>query len=323
MQAYKTMNYIIFDLEWNQSPTGKDDEVEQLPFEIIEIGALKLDSDMNIVSEFCETIRPQVYPQIHYKIKEITHFDSEDLRNSRTFIEVFRDFIAWCGDDFMLCTWGPMDVTELQRNMKFYNFPLLKAPVFFYDIQKIFSIVYEDRKTKRSLEWAIDFLKIEKDIDFHRALSDAYYTYKVMKLFDTMDITKNYSIDYFQRPKNRSEEIYVIYETYSKFVSRDFDNKLDVLKDNRLNSTVCYKCGKKVKKKIRWFSDNSKTYYCLAYCDVHGYMKGKIKLKKADNDKVFAVKILSLTDATGADSIRQRQNAIRKKRREKRQKLAD
>lgn len=317
------MNYIIFDLEWNQSPTGKEGELESLPFEIIEIGALKLDADMNIISSFCETIRPQVYPEIHYKIKEITHFEAEELNNSRTFIEVFRDFTDWCGNDFMLCTWGSMDVSELQRNMKFYNFPLFKAPVFFYDIQKIFSIVYEDRKTKRSLEWAIDYLQIEKNNDFHRALSDAYYTYAVMKLFNPMDIIKNYSIDYFQKPKNRSEEIYVIYDTYSKLVSREFDNKTDVLKDNRLNSTVCYKCGRKVRRKIRWFSDNSKTYYCLARCDEHGWLKGKIKLKKSDNDKVFAVKILSLTDDEGADTIRQKQNAIRKKRREKRQKLAD
>lgn len=318
MQAYKIMNYIVFDLEWNQSPTGKDGELKELPFEIIEIGAVKLDENLNIISEFCETIRPQVYPQLHYKIKEITHFDSDELQSSRTFIEVFRDFKDWCGDDIMLCTWGPMDVTELQRNMKFYNFPLFKTPVYFYDIQKIFSIVYEDRKTKRSLEWAIDYLQIEKNINFHRALSDAYYTYSVMKHFEQDNITKNFSIDYFQKPKNRSEEIYVVYETYSKFVSREFENKSDVLKDKRINSTICYKCGKKVRKKIRWFSDNSKTYYCLACCDEHGLLKGKIKLKKSEDENVFAVKILSLTDNQGADAIKARQNAIRKKRREKR-----
>ena len=33
------MEYIVLDLEWNQSNTGKEDAVEKLPFEIIEIGA--------------------------------------------------------------------------------------------------------------------------------------------------------------------------------------------------------------------------------------------------------------------------------------------
>ena len=36
-------NYIIFDLEWNQSPRGREDSVADFPFEIIEIGAVKLD----------------------------------------------------------------------------------------------------------------------------------------------------------------------------------------------------------------------------------------------------------------------------------------
>ena len=37
------MNYIIFDLEWNQCCGGRDMENPRMPFEIIEIGAVKLD----------------------------------------------------------------------------------------------------------------------------------------------------------------------------------------------------------------------------------------------------------------------------------------
>ena len=39
------MNYIVFDLEWNQCPYGKGKENKRLPFEIIEIGAVKLNED--------------------------------------------------------------------------------------------------------------------------------------------------------------------------------------------------------------------------------------------------------------------------------------
>lgn len=318
MPAYNTMNYIVLDLEWNQSAKGKYEENHRIPFEIIEIGAVKLDSEMNIVSEFCQVIRPQIYKELHFKTKELTHLNMDILSSGRTFKEVFTDFLQWCGDDFMICTWGAMDVTELQRNMKYYGFPLFKTPVFYYDIQKIFSIVYEDRKTRRSLEWAADYLNIEKDDTFHRALSDAYYTMKVMKLLDVKDITKNYSIDCYQKPKNKTEQIYVVYDTYSKFISREFENKTDVLKDRHINSTVCYQCGKKAKKKIRWFSDSSKTYYCLAHCNEHGWLKGKIRLRKSDDDKIYIIKTLKLTDDAGADSIKERQLEIRKKRREKR-----
>ena len=38
------MKYIVMDLEWNQSAYGRAGEHPRLPFEIIEIGAVKLDN---------------------------------------------------------------------------------------------------------------------------------------------------------------------------------------------------------------------------------------------------------------------------------------
>ena len=38
------MNYIVFDLEWNQNPAGKKTRNDKLPFEIIEIGAVKVNN---------------------------------------------------------------------------------------------------------------------------------------------------------------------------------------------------------------------------------------------------------------------------------------
>ena len=52
--------YIVLDLEWNQSPIGKEGAVEAIPFEIIEIGAVKLDENLEYMSEFHEFISPVV-----------------------------------------------------------------------------------------------------------------------------------------------------------------------------------------------------------------------------------------------------------------------
>ena len=41
------MNYIVFDLEWNQNPAGKKSRNDRLPFEIIEIGAVKVNENAN------------------------------------------------------------------------------------------------------------------------------------------------------------------------------------------------------------------------------------------------------------------------------------
>ena len=60
------MNYIILDLEWNQSNTSKEEICKVLPFEIIEIGAIKLDEYRQKTDEFNELIKPQIYHEMHY-----------------------------------------------------------------------------------------------------------------------------------------------------------------------------------------------------------------------------------------------------------------
>ena len=59
------MNYIVFDLEWNQNPAGKKTRNDKLPFEIIEIGAVKVNSKKEITDSFHRLIKPQVYNWIH------------------------------------------------------------------------------------------------------------------------------------------------------------------------------------------------------------------------------------------------------------------
>ena len=79
------MKYIVFDLEWNQCPGGKQEEDVRLPFEIIEIGAVKLNSSREIVDEFHGIVKPQVYHWIHSHTREIIHMDYRSLANGMPF----------------------------------------------------------------------------------------------------------------------------------------------------------------------------------------------------------------------------------------------
>lgn len=321
------MNYIVVDLEWNQSPSGKQKSLERLPFEIIEIGAVKLDTDLNSIDSFDGIIKPQVYSEIHSIIGEITKFSIEELNaKGRYFEEVIKDFINWCGEDYIFCTWGSQDLTELQRNIRFYNLPYrFELPLKYLDIQKLFSIRYEDGKVRRSLESAVEQLGIEKDIEFHHAIVDVGYTVKIMKKIKFDGIEKNYSIDLFTKPANKKQEIHVVYDTYCKYISRQFATKEKAFSDREVRSTRCYLCEQESKEPVKnvskiasWFSDNSKTYYFLGECEKHGFLKGKIRMKKGDDDKVYAVKVLKLTDAEGAGTVLEKQLAIRERRRRRR-----
>ena len=74
------MNYIVFDLEWNQSPQGHAGEHPRMPFEIIEIGAAKLNEKLEMTGEFRRLVKPKLYTKLHKYIKEILSYDENDLQ---------------------------------------------------------------------------------------------------------------------------------------------------------------------------------------------------------------------------------------------------
>lgn len=319
-------NYIVFDLEWNQSSTGKADSIADFPFEIIEIGAVKLDEQFHIMDEFHRLINPQVYTQLHYAISEVTHLDMEELRACGVpFSSAVHDFLQWCGPDAIFCSWGSMDLTELQRNMRYHQIenPFPK-PLFYYDVQKLYARFCRNGE-KPSLDTAVQELGIREDRPFHRAPDDAWYTANVLSRIDPECFLPYASIDYFRLPESRKEEIYHVFPDYSKYVSRIFPSKEDALLDRSVPVMRCYQCGQVLRKKIRWFTPNQKIYYALSICPEHGFLKGKIRIKKADEDRIYVVKTLKLVDEKEAQTIYSRKEDVRRKRakrsRAKRQKL--
>lgn len=301
------MNYIILDLEWNQSSTGEEEVTKILPFEIVEIGAVKLNSRREMIGEFSELVKPQVYHEMHQITRRLIHLQIEQLEKGHPFSEVAKRFFAWCGEeDYIFCTWGPLDLTELQRNLRYYDMePLTDGPLPFLDVQKLFSIGYEDKKSRRTLEYAIDYLKIEKDIPFHRAFSDAYYTAKILALLEEK-VLRNYSYDLFHIPANQRAEVHVQFDSYVKYISRGFADKAQAMEDRTVNETRCYLCRRNLRKKIRWFTPNGKHYYCLSYCDRHGYMKSKIRLRKSEEKMVYVVKTERFITEEEVELIRER-----------------
>ena len=116
--------------------------------------------------------------------------------------------------------------------MKYYHMlNLLKGPVFYYDIQKLFGLAYEGQRTARSLESAIDYLDMKKEGQFHRALNDAYYTAEIFKGIPEETAQKYFSIDCYQNPRVRKDQIYTVFPEYSKFISREFLSKEEAMKD--------------------------------------------------------------------------------------------
>jgi len=184
------MKYIIFDLEFN-SPFKIDKKTKQLkkgntiptcPQEIIEIGAVKVNTNLEIEDTFQKFVKPQLYTKLHPKVKSKTRITSQDLQNGESITNTIEEFREWISDeDFILCSWGNDDINELVRNCKYFNIKTEWVNKF-YDIQRA-CMKHQNLPMSQQLglKNAIELFNIEIDSKFHKALNDAIYTAKVFK----------------------------------------------------------------------------------------------------------------------------------------------
>ncbi|MCR5792970.1 MAG: exonuclease domain-containing protein [Lachnospiraceae bacterium] len=315
------MNYIVLDLEWNQ-PLDVSQRVSNLPVEIIEIGAVKLDSDKNRIDEFSRLIKPIVYKELNPNIRQVTHFCEEDLERGDDFETVIADFIVWCGDDFTIGTWGTSDLIELHRNLEYHKNKYLGPGNYkYYDIQKLFSLDTEGKKNPRTLEMAVDYYKIEKKDDFHRALYDARYTAEVFKRLRPEIVETYYSLDLFYNPQKRSDEIFIDYKTYTKFVSKEYRTKKEIFRRKKIREVRCPECEKRTTKIFGWFgTGNGKNYTAVFQCSKHGKIKSKIRINKTyHNENVYATKIVKFIDEEEALHIKEKYLKIKERTEKKKE----
>lgn len=187
------MAYIVLDFEFNQAfDFVKGAPAEPHPncrFEIIQIGAVKLNDELDIIDRCNFFIKPQLYKRVHPYVEKITGITTESLENERFFPEVFKDFFKFCSegendDNTVLCVWGTSDIKTLYRNMAFYK--LSKEPILikYIDIQALATAYLKYNKgTTIGLKNAADRLNLPSDEDrFHDALYDALYTAKIFKI---------------------------------------------------------------------------------------------------------------------------------------------
>lgn len=314
------MNYIVLDLEWNQSPSGKETSLADIPFEIIQIGAVKVNEQFQCISEFDRFVRPQIYTKLHAKIGEILGVTMEMLmEQGSSFEEVINDFLNWCGEDYIFCTWGSVDLVELQRNMNHYGISYkFPRPFLFYDLQKLYSICFSDGDSRITLQHAIEELGIRQQEEYHLAGNDARYTAKVLEQLDFKKVGQYKSIDTYRIPANKKEEIHLNFGEYEKYISRGFSTKEAAASDREVRSCKCFICQKSMKRCIKWFSTNAKGYHGLFFCEEHGLIKGRFRIKCTDGGKYYAVRIMKCTDEQGAEKLKQRQLREREHRKSRR-----
>lgn len=114
------MQYIIFDLE----ATCWDNEVLKTKnkSEIIEIGAVKVNDNLKIVSEFQVYIKPILHPKLSNFCTQLTGIEQKTVDEGKSFKEALKDFQNWIGDEeYYLCSFGFYDKKQMKEDCQLHN----------------------------------------------------------------------------------------------------------------------------------------------------------------------------------------------------------
>ena len=284
------MTYIIIDLEWNQPISYQSSTYrkvgDRLMFEMIQIGAVKLNADLNPGEAISIPIAPTHYVRIHPRIRRLTGLDAETLAGAPAFREALEQFASWCGEDYTLLTWGCDDVSVLQQNIDFFQCgDIHLAPLC--DIQRLFSDVHH-LKDRSGLKAAMEMVNIHPDesMSFHNALNDAWYTALVFKTLPDPSAVLNYP----QKPKPL---IHARKNPREKTPGKSFPTVRDALQSETALQPVCPRCGRVLALDGEYIKQSADKYICVAKCRNHGRILIRLRFRIDDDGS----KIMTRTTA--------------------------
>ena len=137
------------DLEWNNTYAKKADGYIN---EIIEIGAVKLDDELETVDTFSCIIRSQIGKKLRGSVKRLTHLTNDDISTGVPFTKAFSVFRKWVGtSETVVLTWGDGDIRVLIDNYKYLNgirtIPFLS---YYCDLQKYYQTKFKCDRSKQT-----------------------------------------------------------------------------------------------------------------------------------------------------------------------------
>lgn len=243
------------DLEWNNS---FNKATQKFMNEIIEIGAVKLDENLNQVDTFSELIKPVISKKLRSRIKNLTNISNDDVRAGKPFKEVIDLFSCWAGEDDIIMSWGDTDIRTLLANYKWF---MKKEYIDFIgryaDLQRYCQcFINMENVQQAGLSYAAECLEINPEkFPHHRALDDSLLSAECFK--KTFD-------------KNKLVEFVKIcdYDFYARLLFRPYviSNRNDPLIDKNLFNCFCEVCGGKVKTVKKWKFTNQ-SFRGVFYCD--------------------------------------------------------
>ena len=200
------MKYIVVDLEMCNVPKSNMTDDFKWSTEMIQIGAVMLDDNYEIIDQFMTYTQPK-YGRLTSYIERLTGITIDDLKNAPTTEEGLRDFFNWIPKDAVIVQWSENDKKQLNRELKGKKIHCDINQIIqddWLDCQVQFTEVMNAERIF-SLQEALNISDIDYDSNLHDGLVDASNT---ALLFKKMNTEKPFRFnEYYLESETPQEEL--------------------------------------------------------------------------------------------------------------------
>ena len=243
------MHYVILDMEWD---SAYHKCYKRFVNQILQIGAVKLDENFNVVDIFDVTVKSSICKRVSQRFVELTGITKEMMLEGITLTDAVKQYNEWLGEDAVTITWSNSDLYTIAKNEK-YLLKNLKFKIDKYlELQKFIQgelrLLGHEIKSQISLSHAAELLGITTEgYDLHTAKDDSLLCAALLK--------KHYNGPAFEGLINDTTDPEFYKQLYFKpyYLSRINDELID--KNTQI--FYCEKCESKMRRLTKWRYHNN------------------------------------------------------------------
>ncbi|MBQ7999725.1 MAG: exonuclease domain-containing protein [Ruminococcus sp.] len=169
--------YAVVDLEMCMVPKRIKRYICPYRNELIQIGAVLLDDNLEIIDSFVTFVAPR-FGEIDKFIHELTGISQKDLEGAPDIQDALELFLAWLPEDAVLVSWSKSDEMQIRKEVEHKEIHIPELQKYldsWIDCQDTFSELMDAPKVYRLSE-ALIIADIDLQDGAHDALVDARNT---------------------------------------------------------------------------------------------------------------------------------------------------
>ncbi len=268
------MEFIILDNEWNTTYRKINGKCFN---ELIEIGAVKLDEELNEISRFSVLIRSTFTKKLSSRFQRLTNITTEEMKEKgMSFSEAVKLYSDWAGDDAVTLTWSNSDLYVLLENFRL-RFGIDSIPFIgkYIDLQKYAQseMILKGSKITSQVSVANAAIMLGIPIDgigLHRALDDSLLCAEILRKVYCPKRMMQFAVD-------TSHPDYYKKLTFKAYIIKDINSPL--INKSKLEFK-CEKCGGDGLRMTPWVF-KGQSFRSEFACEKCGYkFVGRVTFKK-------------------------------------------